>query len=215
MCEKIDADVNDVAKAIGLDDRIGSKFLQAGPGYGGSCFPKDTHSIAAQARSLDAPLNIIESVIETNNQRKIDMANRVISALDSDAKRKTVAVLGLTFKPNTDDMRDSPSLTIIPRFQTAGATIKAYDPEGMEQAQKFFDDVIYGETAYDTMKGADVLVIITEWDEFRALKMNRVKELMNRPLMIDFRNVYDPRAMQEKGFNYISIGREPVKPGFM
>lgn len=207
VCEKTGANVQDVAKAIGLDGRIGGKFLHAGPGYGGSCFPKDTLAITSQARAFGAPLKIVEAVVDVNESRKSAMADRVIEALGGDAMGKKVAILGLTFKPNTDDMRDSPSLTIIPRLQEAGASIFAYDPEGVEEAQKLLTNVTYCDGAYDTMENADILVIITEWNEFRALNLPRVKEMMNAPTLVDLRNIYRPQDMEQAGFTYVSIGR--------
>ena len=207
LCEKLDADVHDVARGIGLDGRIGRKFLHAGPGYGGSCFPKDTRALVSTARDAGSPLKIIETVVALNDERKHKMAARVIDACGGDVKGKTVAVLGLTFKPNTDDMRESPSLDIVPAIQKAGATIRAYDPEGMHEAKQMLQDIVWCENAYDTMIKADVLVIITEWNEFRALDLERVKKLMNAPVMVDLRNVYDPADMTNKGFKYYSIGR--------
>ncbi|MBO6520900.1 MAG: UDP-glucose/GDP-mannose dehydrogenase family protein [Rhodospirillales bacterium] len=213
LCESVDANVHDVARGIGLDGRIGRKFLHAGPGYGGSCFPKDTRALVSTARDAGSPLKIIETVVALNEERKQKMAARVIGAAGGDLNGKTVAVLGLTFKPNTDDMRESPSLDIVPAIQQAGATVRAYDPEGMEEAKQLLNDVIWCDSAYDTMGDADVLVIITEWNEFRALDLERVKSLMKSPVMVDLRNVYDPSDMIENGFAYYSIGRPSPAEG--
>lgn len=207
LCEQVDANVHDVARGIGLDGRIGRKFLHAGPGYGGSCFPKDTRALVSTARDAGSPLKIVETVVALNEERKQKMAKRVIAAAGGDMAGKKVAVLGLTFKPNTDDMRESPSLDIVPALQKAGATIQAYDPEGMNEAKHMLSDVIWCDGAYETMAGADVLTIITEWNEFRALDLERVKSLMNAPVIVDLRNIYDPHDMAEKGFAYHSIGR--------
>ena len=207
LCEKVGADVNDVARGIGLDGRIGRKFLHAGPGYGGSCFPKDTLALVKTAQDCGAPLKIVETVVAVNDARKQAMAQRVVAALGGSVKGKTVAALGLTFKPNTDDMRDSPSLGILPALQKAGANVRAFDPEGMAEARKLMPDLTYCRDAYDCMTGADALVIITEWNEFRALDLARVKSLLRQPILIDLRNVYNPVEMAEAGFRYSSIGR--------
>ncbi len=207
LCEKVGANVNDVARGIGLDGRIGRKFLHAGPGYGGSCFPKDTLALVKTAQDCGAPLKIVETVVAVNDARKPAMADRVIAALGGSVKGKSVAALGLTFKPNTDDMRDSPSLGILPALQKAGATIRAFDPEGMEEAKKLMPDLTYCKDAYDCMTGADALVLITEWNEFRALDLDRVKSLLAQPVLVDLRNVYNPAEMKEAGFRYSSIGR--------
>jgi len=207
LCEKVGADVHDVAKGIGLDGRIGKKFLHPGPGYGGSCFPKDTLALVHTARDYGSPLRIIETVVDINDQRKRQMAERVIAACGGSVAGKTVAVLGVTFKPNTDDMRDSPSLDIIPALQQAGATVRAYDPAGMPEAAKMLPDVIWCQDAYETMPGADCVTIITEWNEFRALQLDRVRELLTRPVMVDLRNIYNPTDMVAAGFSYTSIGR--------
>jgi UDPglucose 6-dehydrogenase len=207
LCEKVGANVHDVAKGIGLDGRIGSKFLHPGPGFGGSCFPKDTRALFETSVSAGAPLKIVKTVIEINEKRKKDMAARVITMCGGSVEGQTIAVLGLTFKPKTDDMRESPSLDIIPELTSAGAHIKAYDPEGMQEAKSLLKDVQYCDSSYETLEGADALVIITEWNEFRALNMDRVKSLMKTPTMIDLRNIYDPQEMIELGFNYQSIGR--------
>ncbi len=207
LCEKVGADVQDVAKGIGLDGRIGGKFLHVGPGYGGSCFPKDTLALVRTAQEADSPLKIVETVVELNNARKMQMAERIIKACGGSLEGKTVAVLGVTFKPNTDDMRDAPSLDILPALQAAGATIKAYDPEGMEEAKGRLADVLWCESAYETMQDADALTIITEWNEFRALDFDRVKSLLKEPVMVDLRNIYNPAEMAEAGFKYTCLGR--------
>ncbi len=207
LCEAVGANVQEVAKGIGLDKRIGSKFLHAGPGYGGSCFPKDTLALARTAEEANVSLSIVTSVIDANEARKRRMANKVIDALGGDLSGKTIAVLGLAFKPNTDDMRDAPSLTIIPRLQDKGAAIRAYDPEAMHEAKTLLEGVSYMEGPYQCLEGADALVIITEWDEFRALDMQRVKELLTAPNLIDLRNIYQANRMLAAGFNYTSVGR--------
>jgi len=207
LCEKVGADVHHVAKGIGLDGRIGKKFLHAGPGYGGSCFPKDTLALVHTAQDVGSPLRIVEAVVDINDKRKKAMANRVIEACGGSVEGKTVAVLGVTFKPNTDDMRDAPSLDIIPALQQSGATVRAFDPEGMAEAKEMLDSVVWCEDAYATMDGADVLVIITEWNVFRALDFTRVKTLLKTPILVDLRNVYEPHEMIEVGFDYHCIGR--------
>ena len=207
LCEAVGANVQEVAKGIGLDKRIGSKFLHAGPGYGGSCFPKDTLALTRTAEEANVALSIVSSVVDANEARKRRMANKVIDALGGDLTGKTIAVLGLAFKPNTDDMRDAPSLTIIPRLQDKGATIRAYDPEAMAEAKALLKGVTYADGPYPCLEGADALVIITEWDEFRALNMTRVKSALAAPNVIDLRNIYQPETMRAAGFNYISVGR--------
>jgi UDPglucose 6-dehydrogenase len=207
LCEKVGANVNDVARGIGLDGRIGRKFLHAGPGYGGSCFPKDTLALVKTAQDYGAPLKIVETVVAVNEARKLAMAARVVAALGGSVKGKTVAALGLTFKPNTDDMRDSPSLGILPALVKAGATIRAFDPEGMDEAKKLMPDLTYCRDAYDCMTGADAVAIITEWNEFRGLDFARMKQLLRQPNVVDLRNVYNPAEMVEAGFRYSSIGR--------
>jgi len=213
LCEKVGANVQDIARGIGLDGRIGGKFLHAGPGYGGSCFPKDTLALVQTAQDYGAPARIVETVVEINDRRKRRMAEKIIEACGGSVAGKTIAVLGLTFKPNTDDMRDSPSLAIVPALIEAGATVRAYDPEGMKEAAQSLSGVIFCEDPYGTMEGADALVIITEWNAFRALDLDRVKQLMNRPLMVDLRNIYKPDEMVQAGFTYHSIGRAPVFGG--
>jgi UDPglucose 6-dehydrogenase len=211
LCEKVNVNVQDVARGIGLDGRIGGKFLHAGPGYGGSCFPKDTQALVATGRKFEAPLRIVEAVVEINDTRKRRMAEKVVEACGGDVKGKTVAVLGLTFKPETDDMRDSPSLEILPALQAAGATIRAFDPEGMTEAKKLLRDIAWCEDSYDAAKGADVLVIITEWNQFRALDMDRLKTLLKQPVLVDLRNIYKPADMRQAGFSYYSVGRPAVR----
>jgi UDPglucose 6-dehydrogenase len=207
LCEKVGANVSDVARGIGLDGRIGRKFLHAGPGYGGSCFPKDTLALVKTAQDYGAPLKIVETVVAVNEARKLAMAERVMASLGGSVKGKTVAALGLTFKPNTDDMRDSPSLAILPALAKAGATVRAFDPEGMEEAKKLMPDLVYCRDAYDCMTGADAVAIITEWNEFRGLDLVRMKQLLRQPNVVDLRNVYNPAEMVEAGFHYSSIGR--------
>lgn len=211
LCEAVGADVQQVAKGIGLDKRIGGKFLHAGPGYGGSCFPKDTLALTRTAEEANVPLTIVSSVVDANEARKRRMAHKIIDAVGretgGDLAGKTIAVLGLAFKPNTDDMRDAPSLTIIPRLQDKGAKIVAYDPASMEEAKHLMKNVDYVEGPYTAINGADALVIITEWDEFRALDMSRVKETLAAPVLIDLRNIYNPTQMTDLGFDYVSVGR--------
>jgi UDPglucose 6-dehydrogenase len=211
LCEATGADVHDVARGIGLDGRIGKKFLHPGPGYGGSCFPKDTLALVRTARDKGSPLRIIETVVAINEERKKKMADKIVAACGGDVKGKTIAVLGLTFKPNTDDMRDSPSLEIVPALQQAGAKIRAFDPEGMNEARHMLKGVEFCENAYDTMQNADALTIITEWNEFRALDMARVKSLLKSPVVVDLRNIYAPEEMAASGFAYSSIGRPAVR----
>lgn len=207
ICEKVGANVQEVARGIGLDGRIGGKFLHAGPGYGGSCFPKDTLALVKTAQTYDAPARIVEAVVEINAKRKKDMARRVVEACGGEINGKRIAILGLTFKPNTDDMRDSPSLDIIPALQAAGAEIAAFDPAGMEEAKALLENIEYTEGPYQAIVGADAVVIITEWDEFRALDLERLKTTMNSPVMVDFRNIYSPTEMKASGIAYHSIGR--------
>ncbi|OYW45484.1 MAG: UDP-glucose 6-dehydrogenase [Sphingomonadales bacterium 32-68-7] len=207
LCEKVGADVLDVARGIGLDSRIGPRFLQPGPGYGGSCFPKDTLALLKTGQDFEAPLRIVEAVVAVNDRRKRSMGRKVVSALGGDAHGKTIALLGLTFKANTDDMRDSPSLAIVQALQDAGASVRAYDPEGMEQAAKLLDGVIYCEDSYDAMEGADAAVIVTEWDAFRALDFDRAKGLLKDCLLVDLRNLYNRSDVERHGFRYIAVGR--------
>ena len=208
LCDAVGADVQQVAKGIGLDNRIGSKFLHAGPGYGGSCFPKDTLALSKTAHDYGAPVSIVDTVIKVNDDRKLSMIDRITKAMSGSVDGKTIAVLGLTFKPNTDDMREAPSLVIIPGLQEMGAKIRAYDPEGMAEAKGHFEKVTYAEDAYDCMDGADAVVILTEWNQFRALDMARMKTLLNQPVLIDLRNIYPLEEVQD--FDYHSIGR-PIK----
>jgi UDPglucose 6-dehydrogenase len=212
LCEAVGADVQDVAHGIGLDGRIGRKFLHAGPGFGGSCFPKDCAALVRTAEESGRPLTMIKEVLDINDQRKRDMADRVVAACGGTVAGKTVAVLGLTFKPNTDDMRDSPSLSILPPLAEAGATIRAFDPEGMAEAKKLLPDLDYCGDAYQAIDGADALVLLTEWNEFRALDLARVKDLLRSPIVIDLRNIYQPEDMAEAGFIYHSVGRSTAKP---
>jgi UDPglucose 6-dehydrogenase len=211
LCEKVGANVHDVARGIGLDGRIGRKFLHAGPGYGGSCFPKDTWALVRTAQDAGAPVRIVETVVDVNEKRKSRMADKIIAACAGSVAGKTIAVLGLTFKPNTDDMRDAPSLEIVPALQRAGARVRAFDPEGMAEAKAMLDGVEWCEDAYQTMVDADAVAILTEWNEFRALDIERVKSLLRSPVMIDLRNIYDPGEMLAAGFTYVSVGR-PVLP---
>jgi UDPglucose 6-dehydrogenase len=209
LCERVGADVQDVAKGIGLDGRIGRKFLHAGPGFGGSCFPKDCTALVRTAREADSALSIVETVVAVNEARKRRMADKIIQACGGNVAGKTVAVLGLTFKPNTDDMRDSPSLSILPPLAAAGVTIRAFDPEGIAEARKLLPDLVYCRDAYETMEGADALVLLTEWNEFRALDLGRVGRLLREPLVIDLRNIYQPAEMTAAGLAYVSVGRPP------
>ena len=207
LCETLGADVQQVARGIGLDNRIGSKFLNAGPGYGGSCFPKDTLALVRTADDARSPVRLVKTTVEVNDARKKAMAGRV-SAAAGELKGKTVAILGLTFKPNTDDMRDAPSLDVVPALLAMGATVRAFDPEGMEEAAKVLDgDLTFVDGPYSAVEGADVAVILTEWDQFRALDLDRVKLLMKAPVVVDLRNVYRPEDMRVRGFRYSSIGR--------
>ncbi len=207
LCEKVGGDVQDVARGIGLDNRIGSKFLHAGPGYGGSCFPKDTLALLKTAEDYNSPVRLVEAVVKVNDSRKRAMGRKVIEALGGDARGKRVALLGLTFKPNTDDMRDAPSIAIVQTLLDAGAEVVAYDPEGMEAAAEIMPDVTMAASTYAAVAGADAVALVTEWDAFRALDFARVKSLMNAPVLVDLRNVYDPTEARAAGFAYSSIGR--------
>ncbi|WP_294192545.1 UDP-glucose/GDP-mannose dehydrogenase family protein [uncultured Sphingomonas sp.] len=207
LCEKVGANVQDVARGIGLDGRIGDKFLHAGPGYGGSCFPKDTLALLKTAQDYEAPQRIVEAVVAVNDNRKRAMGRKVIAAMGGDVRGKTVAILGLTFKPNTDDMRDSPAIAVIQALQDAGASVRAFDPEGHEQAKKVLENVQYCDGAYQTMEGADALVILTEWNAFRALDLRRVKSLLNQPVLVDLRNIYNREQVEAAGFDYTAVGR--------
>ncbi len=210
LCEVVGADVSDVAKGIGLDGRIGRKFLHAGPGYGGSCFPKDCLALVKTARDAGSPMTIIETVVEVNESRKKQMAQRVIAAVGGSVAGKTIGVLGLTFKPNTDDMRDSPSLAIIPVLVAAGATVKAYDPEGILEAKKLLPDITYANDAYGALEGADCVVLMTEWNEFRGLDWGRIASRAKGRVVVDLRNIYNPQQVAASGFSYHSIGRAAV-----
>ena len=207
LAEKVGADVQEIARGIGLDNRIGAKFLHAGPGYGGSCFPKDTLALLKTGQDHAAPLRIIEAVVGVNDARKRAMARKVSAALGGEVRGKTVALLGLTFKPNTDDMREAPSLPLITALQDMGAKVRAYDPAGMEQAKAVIDGVAFCTDAYDCAEGASALVIVTEWEQFRALDFDRLKEVMERPVLVDLRNVYRPEEAARHGFVYEGIGR--------
>jgi UDPglucose 6-dehydrogenase len=207
LCEKVGADVHDVARGIGLDGRIGRKFLHPGPGYGGSCFPKDTLALVRTAQDYDSPLRIVETVVDVNTRRKQAMAGRIIEACGGSLAGKRIAVLGVTFKPNTDDMRDSPSLDIVPALQEAGAAVCAFDPAGRHEAEKLLPGVEWAQDAYDALEGADAVAILTEWNEFRALDLKRICALMRSPVMIDLRNIYNPEEMELAGFSYTSVGR--------
>jgi UDPglucose 6-dehydrogenase len=207
LCEAVGADVQDVAHGIGLDGRIGGKFLHAGPGFGGSCFPKDCAALVRTAAEAGRPLTMVERVLEINDSRKRAMADRIAEACGGSVADKTIAVLGLTFKPNTDDMRESPSLSILPPLVEAGATIRAFDPEGMTEAEKLMPSLDYCTDAYQAIEGADALVLLTEWNEFRGLDLERIKSLLRTPVVIDLRNIYQPQDMADAGLTYHSIGR--------
>ena len=207
LCEAVGADVQQVARGIGLDNRIGSKFLNAGPGYGGSCFPKDTLALVRTATDAGTPMRLVEATVEVNTARKKAMADRIATAVGGDLKGKTVALLGLTFKPNTDDMRDAPALDVAPALIAMGATVRAFDPEGMAEARHLLDGVVFTDGPYAAVEGADAVVILTEWDQFRALDLDRIKLLVKKPVMVDLRNIYRPDDMRARGFTYSSIGR--------
>ncbi len=207
LCEAVGADVQAVARGIGLDKRIGAKFLHAGPGYGGSCFPKDTLALVKTAQDAGTPLRLVETVVAVNDQRKRAMARKVIRACGGRVRGKTVALLGLTFKPDTDDMREAPSLSIVAGLQDAGARVCAYDPEGMDQARTLMPGVAYAQDPYSCAEGADALVIATEWNAFRALDLDRVRAAMRTPVLIDLRNIYDPETAARHGFTYQGVGR--------
>jgi len=211
LCERVGADVHDVARGIGLDGRIGKKFLHPGPGYGGSCFPKDTLALVRTAQDAGAPVRIVETVVEINDRRKKQMADRIIAACGGSVTGQTIAVLGVTFKPNTDDMRDSPSLDIVPALLAAGATVRDYDPEGMTEAAKLLPGVQWCPDAAAALTGADAVALLTEWNEFRALDTGRMRRLMRGNVVVDLRNVYSPGDMAAAGFEYSSIGR-PRRP---
>jgi UDPglucose 6-dehydrogenase len=210
LCEQVGADVQEVARGIGLDNRIGGKFLHAGPGFGGSCFPKDTSALLKTAQDYGVALRIVETVSAVNEQRKRAMARKVVAALDGSVRGKTVAVLGLTFKPNTDDTRDSPAIPLITALQDMGATVRGYDPAGMEQAKPLLPTVTYCNSAYSAADGADAVVIATEWEQFRALDLQRLKGVMAQPVIVDLRNIYRPEEMKRANFRYLAIGRAGV-----
>ena len=207
LCEKAGGDVQEVARGMGLDRRIAGKFLHAGPGFGGSCFPKDTAALSAIGQRYGAPIRIVDTVIGVNDARKRAMADKVVSACGGSLAGKTVAVLGLTFKPNTDDMRDAPSLVIVPALEVQGAHVRSYDPHGMAEARKLLPRLETAADPYACVEGADAMVILTEWDQFRALDLDRVKVAMRNPVVVDLRNIYKPSDMAEKGFTYVSVGR--------
>ena len=207
LCEAVGAEVQDVARGIGLDNRIGSKFLHAGPGYGGSCFPKDTLALLKTAEDYQAPLRIVESVVAVNDSRKRAMGRKIVQALGGDARGKTVALLGLTFKPNTDDMRDAPSLSIVQALEDAGAAVHGYDPEGEEQAKPLMPNVAFFDSPYAAADGADAVVLVTEWDVLRALDLPRLAKSMAQPVFVDLRNVYPPEDVEEAGLRWFGIGR--------
>ncbi|MER9214715.1 UDP-glucose/GDP-mannose dehydrogenase family protein [Mesorhizobium sp. M0663] len=213
LCERLGADVQDVARGIGMDNRIGAKFLHAGPGYGGSCFPKDTLALVKTAQDAASPVRLIETTVSINDQRKRAMARKVVEACGGSVRGKTIGILGLTFKPNTDDMRDAPSLAIIQALQDAGASIKAYDPVGMEQARKMIEGIEFGESAYAVADGAHAIVVVTEWNAFRSLDLKRLRAVMATPVMVDLRNVYRGEDVVKEGIAYSSVGRErhPVR----
>jgi UDPglucose 6-dehydrogenase len=207
LCEKVGANVQDVARGIGLDNRIGSKFLHAGPGYGGSCFPKDTLALIRTAQEAGSPVRIVETVAEVNETRKRAMVAKVVEACGGSVAGRRIALLGLAFKPNTDDMREAPSLSLVEALRAAGAHVQAYDPESMDQARALMPDVVFCRNAYDCAAGADALVIVTEWDAFRALDLDRIKRSMAMPAVVDLRNIYRPEEMRRRGFAYVSVGR--------
>jgi len=207
LCEKVGADVQEVSHGIGLDNRIGSKFLHAGPGYGGSCFPKDTRALVRIAQDNGSPLRLIEATVSINDQRKRAMATKVVDALGGEARGKTIAFLGLTFKPNTDDMREAPSLDIIRALQESGATVKTYDPEGMPAARELLPHVEFASDPYAAAEGAHALVIVTEWSAFRALDMKQIRRLLKSPVIVDLRNIYSRQEIEQSGLKYYGVGR--------
>ena len=213
LCEKVGADVQQVARGIGLDGRIGSKFLHAGPGYGGSCFPKDTLALVKTAQDYDSPMRLIETTVAVNDTRKRAMARKIIAAAGGDVRGKKIGVLGLTFKPNTDDMRDSPAISIVQALNDAGAVVTGYDPEGMENARELIPGMTFVASPYEAAQGADAVVIVTEWNQFRALDLDRLKTTMAMPVLIDLRNIYRPEDVVKHGFSYTSIGRGTISSG--
>jgi UDPglucose 6-dehydrogenase len=211
LCEKCGADVQGVARGMGLDKRIGERFLNAGPGYGGSCFPKDTLALIHTAQEYKAKVNIVDAVVASNRARKEAMADRIVAGCGGDLKDKTLCILGVTFKPDTDDMRDAPSLDILPSLIKEGAKIHVFDPQGQKEGHELLPkEVKWFEDPYEAMKGAEGIVIITEWNEFRGLDFGKMKQILQKPLIIDLRNIYLPAQVQEQGFDYISIGRSPA-----
>ncbi|AZO78452.1 MULTISPECIES: UDP-glucose/GDP-mannose dehydrogenase family protein [unclassified Bosea (in: a-proteobacteria)] len=206
LCERVGANVQEVARGIGLDNRIGGKFLHAGPGYGGSCFPKDTLALIKTAQDMESPLRLVETVVAVNDQRKRAMARKVIAACGGSVRAKRIAILGLAFKPNTDDMREAPSLSIVTALLDAGAEVIAYDPEAMASAKALMPEITYAPDAYSCLDGADALVIVTEWDAFRALDLDRVKTALRHPVVVDLRNIYRSGEMHERGFTYVNVG---------
>ena len=208
LCEQVGADVQDIARGIGLDGRIGKKFLHAGPGYGGSCFPKDTLALVKTAQDANSPIKIIETVVEVNEKRKLQMVKKILHACGGSFKKKKIAILGLSFKPNTDDMRDAPSLVIVPKLVDGGAEVYVFDPQGMDEASKILEGVHWCDNAYKAIEGVDVVAILTEWNEFRALDLNRIKATMKKPVMVDLRNIYNPEEMITAGFDYHCVGRK-------
>jgi UDPglucose 6-dehydrogenase len=210
LSEKVGADVQEVARGIGLDNRIGAKFLHAGPGFGGSCFPKDTRALIKIAQDHDVQLRIVEAVLGVNDNRKRAMARKVSSAIGSSLRGKTVAVLGLTFKPDTDDMREAPSIPLVTGLLDMGAKVRAHDPVGMEQARKELPEIEYVDDAYACVKGADAMVVVTEWVQYRTLDLERLKAELKQPIVIDLRNIYRPEDMAAHGFTYESVGRPPL-----
>jgi len=207
LCERVSADVVDVSRGIGLDKRIGARFLNPGPGFGGSCFPKDTLALTKLAIDAKSPIRLVETLVDVNEKRMIAMARKIQNACGGDVAGKRIAILGLTYKPKTDDMRDAPSLVIVPQLQAAGATIVAYDPEGIKMAKPLLPGVEFAESAYACLKGADAVAFVTEWDEFRALDLRRVKALLKTPIIVDLRNIYPVKAMRDLGFRYVCVGR--------
>jgi UDPglucose 6-dehydrogenase len=212
LCEKVGADVQDVARGVGFDNRIGSKFLHPGPGFGGSCFPKDVRALIKTAQDYDLSLRLIEAVAAVNDTRKRAMARKVSAMFSGGLRGRTVAVLGLTFKPNTDDMREAPSLALITGLQDMGARVRAFDPVGMKQAQNHLQDVVYCKNPYDCAEGADALVIVTEWEQFRALDLPRLRNVMASPVIVDLRNIYRPEELRRHGFTYAGVGRSAPAP---
>jgi len=213
LCEAVGADVRDVSRGIGLDNRIGAKFLNAGPGYGGSCFPKDTLALLKTAEDYASPIRVVDVVVQVNETRKRAMGRKVLKAMGGDPRGKTVAILGLTFKPNTDDMREAPSLSIIRALQDAGCTIRAHDPEGEEQARELLTDVTFCKDAYDAAGGADAIALVTEWDEYRRLDLKKLAAAMATPIFLDLRNVYTRDEAEKAGFTYEAVGRGAREAG--